>query len=657
MNTRNTALAIAIGLTLSACNGGDSSSNSGSTTPAVKTSSILVIDGVWENAKVCIDSNKDGLCGGDEKSAITDKDGIVTFNDTDLEGANLIATIEAGVSIDADRGMATKGQQYFAKHGEEVLSPWSTLAANIDSENPYETIFSSFDQVGSVEELVEMSSKNWTDGSTMQHKRFIAASEALNDLQRDIDASHASVMAILPSLDDAIGQLDENEIDDFAPTFDLTDDVLTLQTNMKPIAKGTIKEQTLTYEGESITDVPLIPLFEDVDGDPLSFSMTPSVEGLSITNDILSGTPVAGSHTIYITATDGKTSSDPIEFKLTALGEEKPTPKLKTVINYSKILDSKADATKYIPYKDTLLTLDYEEGTVFLQTLKEDGTWTQGSLELKPKYVTVSGTYTPTFVLDANANIYARFVGKPVSGDSDENKTETYYIDMSDVNSPSAKLFEKELSTLACSDYKLHNYYCESGKGYYFTATDLYDGSYDIEVYKKPTDEYVVETRIDIKVPALDGTFIKMTPVSHKVNQATYNSKYNMITLFIHYSDEFDGKEYRGIALYNYSLDTHQAKLSHFTVERNEQRRFWDYIVYSSPDGITVANGDNVINYHYNTDAFTLEKMELKDVDKLWASDIDWSFAIPKDFEGNHILVREKFYGDYDTYLFNPVYE
>ncbi|MUK69688.1 hypothetical protein [Aliivibrio fischeri] len=135
MNFPKTLLASVIALSLSAC-GGDSSSDSGTTTPNESNVAHAgkAADGYLQYANVCLDLNNNKSCDDDEPSATTDVDGSFTLDVTQkqLDLHPLLVEVVANQTIDSDAPgvILTKGYSLTAPAGSNFVSPVSTFIQN-----------------------------------------------------------------------------------------------------------------------------------------------------------------------------------------------------------------------------------------------------------------------------------------------------------------------------------------------------------------------------------------------------------------------------------------------------------------------------------------------------------------------------------------------
>lgn len=118
------AASIFSALLLSGCG---SDSNDAATPDAQKTT-ITVIDGYLEDAQVCVDRNKSGHCDADEIVGMTNADGQIAINDSDLDFPIIAQTI-AGKTRDQDSaGLARNSYEMVAHAGSTFVTPFTTMA-------------------------------------------------------------------------------------------------------------------------------------------------------------------------------------------------------------------------------------------------------------------------------------------------------------------------------------------------------------------------------------------------------------------------------------------------------------------------------------------------------------------------------------------------
>ena len=119
-------------VSLAACGGGGSNTAATNPLPAIaKTSqTVTVMDGLIENALVCLDSNANGICDPTEIQGRTDANGKVTLEipSADLANAKLVAQITAGVSTDKDTGAIATSYTLQTPVGKlDVISPLTNM--------------------------------------------------------------------------------------------------------------------------------------------------------------------------------------------------------------------------------------------------------------------------------------------------------------------------------------------------------------------------------------------------------------------------------------------------------------------------------------------------------------------------------------------------
>lgn len=123
--------------TLTACGGGGGTTTAEA--PAVKTASVTttVMDGLIQNALVCIDTNSNGACETTETQGRTDATGKVTLSiaTADLASAKLVAVIGLDAT-DADTGLVKTAYTLQTPAGRHaVISPLTSLVqAKIDAD-------------------------------------------------------------------------------------------------------------------------------------------------------------------------------------------------------------------------------------------------------------------------------------------------------------------------------------------------------------------------------------------------------------------------------------------------------------------------------------------------------------------------------------------
>ncbi|MCP5078997.1 MAG: hypothetical protein GY951_13200, partial [Psychromonas sp.] len=136
-------IALTSALTLSACGGGEDSSDDAPAPvaesvvqPEVKQSSlqVTVIDGYLQKAKVWLDTNKNGLKDVGEPSAITGVGGKASLDVSAINNPEqypLIAVATKGVTIDEDNNTPVeKDYVLTAPKGKLIITPLTTIVKN-----------------------------------------------------------------------------------------------------------------------------------------------------------------------------------------------------------------------------------------------------------------------------------------------------------------------------------------------------------------------------------------------------------------------------------------------------------------------------------------------------------------------------------------------
>ena len=121
---------------LVACGGGSSSSTSDKDTKDVAATTdvaVTVIDGPIQNAKVCLDTNNDGVCGTGEPTGSTDASGKVTLKVNTQDAGKYPVIAEVGTdAIDADTGkVPTAYTMKTPADKPNVVTPLTTLVQNV----------------------------------------------------------------------------------------------------------------------------------------------------------------------------------------------------------------------------------------------------------------------------------------------------------------------------------------------------------------------------------------------------------------------------------------------------------------------------------------------------------------------------------------------
>lgn len=111
--------------------GGGSSSSSGEKTTTTDVA-VTVIDGAIQYAKVCLDTNNDGVCGTGEPTGSTDASGKVTLKVNTQDAGKYPVIAEVGTdAIDADTGkVPTAYTMKTPADKPNVVTPLTTLVQN-----------------------------------------------------------------------------------------------------------------------------------------------------------------------------------------------------------------------------------------------------------------------------------------------------------------------------------------------------------------------------------------------------------------------------------------------------------------------------------------------------------------------------------------------
>ena len=123
------SLAVLVG-----CGGGSSSSGETTVPPVTTTDlAITVVDGPIQNAKVCLDTNKDGVCGTGEPTGSTDATGKVTLKVSSTDVGKYPVVAEVGTdAIDADTGkVLTPYTMRTPADKPALVTPLTTLVQNL----------------------------------------------------------------------------------------------------------------------------------------------------------------------------------------------------------------------------------------------------------------------------------------------------------------------------------------------------------------------------------------------------------------------------------------------------------------------------------------------------------------------------------------------
>ena len=123
------SLAVLVG-----CGGGSSSSSDTNVPPPTTTDvAITVVDGPIQNAKVCLDTNNDGVCGTGEPTGSTDASGKVTLKVNSTDAGKYPVVAEVGTdAIDADTGKVPTAYTMRTPADKPALvTPLTTLVQNL----------------------------------------------------------------------------------------------------------------------------------------------------------------------------------------------------------------------------------------------------------------------------------------------------------------------------------------------------------------------------------------------------------------------------------------------------------------------------------------------------------------------------------------------
>lgn len=136
-------------LALTACGGGGGgTTGTGATPVAMSAVTTTVMDGLIENALVCVDSNNNGMCETTETQGHTDVNGKVTITipTADLATAKLVAVVGTNAT-DTDTGLVKTPYTLQTPAGKhDVISPLTTMVqTKIDADHAAGTTTSTED--------------------------------------------------------------------------------------------------------------------------------------------------------------------------------------------------------------------------------------------------------------------------------------------------------------------------------------------------------------------------------------------------------------------------------------------------------------------------------------------------------------------------------
>lgn len=204
--------------TLVACGGGSSASG------VANTMSGAVMDGLIENAKVCLDLNNNLQCDAGEPSAVTDKNGNYSISYIgSLDGLHVIAEVTAESKDADDNGQTLKqaGKEAFnlasPASRPEVVTPLTTLVTHAIIADP--TLKTDADSLKKAEDTVKANTNlkadllgyNYVDKKdTSVHDIAKVISVALGDINKEMKATletkKASDSELATALTTAAGQ-------------------------------------------------------------------------------------------------------------------------------------------------------------------------------------------------------------------------------------------------------------------------------------------------------------------------------------------------------------------------------------------------------------------------------------------------------------------
>ncbi|WP_415226610.1 hypothetical protein [Psychromonas sp.] len=140
----NSVLATALALALAGCGDDPFDPNAvvvtpvsgGNDSPVTTNLAGKVADGYLREATVCLDLNKDKICGTNEPMATSGSGGVFSIADvtqSEIDANPLLVEIEAGTTIDEDFPDAplTKSYKLSAPAGSTFVSPLTTMVQNI----------------------------------------------------------------------------------------------------------------------------------------------------------------------------------------------------------------------------------------------------------------------------------------------------------------------------------------------------------------------------------------------------------------------------------------------------------------------------------------------------------------------------------------------
>ena len=326
-------LAASVALALVGCGGSDGGSDTNTGTPSAGGIVITAMDGYLQNAEIWVD--KDGnLANGCELNTeiVTNEDGKATISKTDFAGMSVCIKAIAGKTIDNDRGLVAKGFDLASPASESsnvIVNPMTNMVVEQMSAN------SKLTQEQAEEAVVTSISTSITGAdsalifgdylanSSNEAKALKVIGETLVDnSEQDVETQLAISTEVASEANEIIKNSPE-DLDNYAPVVDVTDGVVTVKPNSRPVVTTTPEAVTMLL-GEAWVTVDASKLFSDADGDTLTYTMEAlggDKNGLVIvqTTGLITGTPIVAGEFIYqIFTEDTKGSlSYPANLKVT----------------------------------------------------------------------------------------------------------------------------------------------------------------------------------------------------------------------------------------------------------------------------------------------------------------------------------------------------
>ncbi|MGR5460632.1 putative Ig domain-containing protein [Vibrio alfacsensis] len=301
-------LAASVAIALTGCGGSDD----GSKPVEARGIVITAIDGYLHNAEIWVD--KDGnLANGCELNTeiVTNEDGKATISKADFAGMNVCIKAVAGKTIDNDRGLVAKGFDLASPASEGnniIVNPMTNMVIEQMSAN------SELTQEQAEEKVVASISTSITGAdsamifgdylanSSNEAKALKVIGETLVDNNElDIETQLAISTEVATETSNIIENSPE-DLDNYAPVVDVTDGVVTVKPNSRPVA-STIAPVEMIF-GDAWQTIDVTDKFSDVDGDKLTYSMIElkgNSNGLRIdaNTGVISGTPSKAGQFLY----------------------------------------------------------------------------------------------------------------------------------------------------------------------------------------------------------------------------------------------------------------------------------------------------------------------------------------------------------------------